>query len=445
MKNIDPHTLRLDGIYQQKGEDRWMQRIKLPAGVLSSRQATSIADLADRFAGGRLHLTTRGSIELHDLRGHDLAELNRQLVAVGLTGRGACGGAVRGISCSASFGPRFPACQSLARRLHRHFTGNPWFEGLPKKFKIGIEGSTENRRHLIQDIGLVFAGEREAEPLWDVWCGGGLGREPKPALLLAERVPERRLIPLIEGVLVVYRNGAKKGKRLKHLITEIGEAEFRDRLRAATPEPFDTLVRSGLGELLSPATDEEPVLVPVFAGELRADQLRRMARLADEYAGGCLAVTGNQDIAFAPTSEKNRAALQQRLNLAGPGDSLCHPAPTFRICPGSHECRMGLAPTRDIAAGILENLPAAASGLSLAISGCPNSCSQPQLADIGIVTRSLKKGPNGMAEPRFDLLLGENTGLGHPLAQNIGIEDLQNRIIDVLITLVNSEKIKAAS
>ncbi|TYO98536.1 sulfite reductase beta subunit-like hemoprotein [Geothermobacter ehrlichii] len=431
---FDPQQLRLDGIYQQAGDDRWMQRIKIPGGVLSSEQAEKIAEIASKYAGGRLHLTTRGSVELHDLRRHDLREVQRQLATVGLTGRGACGGAVRGIACGSSFGPNFASCQSLARRLTRHFTGNPWFEGLPKKFKIGILGSGDGKRHLIQDVGLVHAGIKDGRPLWDVWCGGGLGREPQAALLLAGRVPEERIIPLIEGILHVYRQGVEKGKRLKHLIRQVGEEEFRNRLRRFTPEPYAPVANSGFGTTLSLQTDEEPLRVQVFAGELPATSLIRLARLARDYTGGCLVLDGEQDILLLPTSEKNRAALQQRLVLAGLGESLTAPAPCFRVCPGSHDCRMGLAPTRDIARDILAGLPATATGTSLAISGCPNACSQPQLADYGIITRRLTKDEQGRRIPLFDLLRGEKDGLATPVAENLSLQDLQTRLKEVFNT-----------
>ncbi len=431
---FDPQQLRLDGIYQQAGDDRWMQRIRIPGGVLSSEQAEKIAGIASTCAGGRLHLTIRGSIELHDLRAHDLREIQRQLAAVGLSGRGACGGAVRGISCGSSFGPDFASCQSLARRLTRHFTGNPWFEGLPKKFKIGILGAGDGKRHLIQDVGLVRAGEMDGRPLWDVWCGGGLGREPQAALLLAERVPEERLIPLIEGILHVYRQGSEKGKRLKYLIRQIGEEEFRRRLRRLTPEPYAPITGSDFGTTLTPPAGEDPLRVPVFAGELAAASLLRLARLARDYAGGCLVLDSEQDILLLPTSEKNRAALQQRLILAGLGDSQTAPAPCFRICPGSHDCRMGLAPTRDIARDILTRLPATINGTSLAISGCPNACSQPQLADYGIVTRRLGQDEQGRKIPLFDLLQGEKDGLATTVAENLSLEDLQTRLEQVFNT-----------
>lgn len=427
--NYDPQQLRLDGIYQQRGDDRFMQRVKIPAGALSTDQARKLAELAERHAGNRIHLTTRGSIEFHDLRSADLAAVNRGMASVGLTGRGACGGAVRGISCSSALGEHYQLCQALARRLHRHFAGNPYFEGLPKKFKIGVDGSIATGRHLIQDIGLVYAGERETRPLWDLWCAGGLGRAPQAGFLLGNRIPEQRLLPLIEAIIRVYRQDTPKGKRLKFLLNEIGEVEFRARLRAATGELPPEQVDNQLGQLLSdPTINAEPLVARIYAGELTAGELVELAELADRHADGTLLLTADQDIALIPTSPGSRQRLAARLE-----DSRFSPRqPVCRICPGSHECIMGLAPTRDLGRRLLHQFGAELQGRSLALSGCPNSCSQPQLAELGVQSIKLVKDDEGRRSPRYDLYRRDSAGLGQPIASGLDEQQLVQALTDHL-------------
>lgn len=426
--SLDPQTLRLDGIYQQRDPARFMQRIKIPAGALSSIQAGQIARLAERHAGGRLHLTTRGSVELHDLQEVDLAPVQAGLLAVGLTGRGACGGAVRGVSCSTTFSPHYRECQALARRLHHHFTGNPHFEGLPKKFKIGVDGQRRGGRHLIQDCGLVFSGYTgEQAPLWEIWCAGGLGREPRPAFLLRERVEEHELLALLEAILTVYRARAGAGQRLKHVLAALGEAPFRAAVAAATRPLPTPPPASGLGTNLDRPSTEAPLTVPVFAGELTADALHQLAQLAADYAEGVLLLTADQDIALVADGEKSRSALQQRLLLFDLGDQSLRPQPVCRVCPGSHECKMGLAPTREIARRLLSEQGAAVA-TSFAISGCPNSCSQPQLADYGIVATRLVPDDNGLRTPRFDLYRRSGDALGTRIAEQLTDTELFARI-----------------
>jgi sulfite reductase beta subunit-like hemoprotein len=418
---IDYAKLRLDGIYQQNADGDLMLRVKLPAGVLSAEQAVQIAAVSERFSNGRLHLTTRGSIELHWLRYEKLAAVTTALAAVGLTSRGACGGAVRGISCSTSFAPGFEPVQALARRLHRHFTGNPHFEGLPKKFKIGIDAGYEGSRHLIQDVGLV----RVAGGRYDVWLAGGLGREPRAGFRFAEQVDEDRLIPLIESVVRVYRKHAPAGRRLKFLAGRLGEARLRELIRderRGTPNRFPLTVLEQ-SSLPSPV-EAKGVEVPVFAGELAADRLRRLAEIVAEHGGGFLVVTGNQNIAFAPTDGAARAAIERVLAAEDLSSGASAAEATLRVCPGSPLCRMGLAPTRDIARQVLDVLGPEGRTFSWAISGCLNSCAQAQLADAGILATHLVKTADGTRWPRFSLLRRADAGFGRAVAENLDLNGM---------------------
>lgn len=142
----DLRALRIEGVYQQKNR-QFMLRVKLASGLLSVSQAGLLADLGQKFGSGTLHLTTRGSVEFHDLDPADIPTVQRRMASVGLFSRGACGGAVRGISCSTTFGRGFTYSQQLARRLLLYFSGNPHFEGLPKKFKISVEADADGRHH----------------------------------------------------------------------------------------------------------------------------------------------------------------------------------------------------------------------------------------------------------------------------------------------------------
>jgi sulfite reductase beta subunit-like hemoprotein len=426
MINLDPQQLRLDGIYQQKGDDRYMQRVKIPAGALSAEQARKLAELADRYADSRVHLTTRGSIEFHDLHGVDLAPVNRGMASVGLTGRGACGGAVRGIACSTTCSEHYAACQALARRLHRHFAGNPYFEGLPKKFKIGVDGNASGR-HLIQDVGLVYAGDKDGQPLWDLWCAGGLGREPQAGFLLGNRIPEQRLLPLIEALLRVHREYTPRGKRLKHLLNEIGESEFRARLREQTGALPPLQIDNGLGQvLISRSASVEPVVARVFAGELTSAELLHLAALAEAHAGAVLLLSADQDLIFFPDSAAARSLLHEQLAASRFSDR----QPVCRICPGNHECALGLAPTRDLGQRLLEQFGTSLQGRSFAFSGCSNSCSQPQLADLGIQSVKLTKAADGTRSPRFDLYLRNSAGLGQPIANGLDEQQLFQTIAE---------------
>lgn len=426
---LDLQKLRIEGIYEQREPGSFMLRAKVPGGVLSAEQAVKAAELAERFARGKIHLTSRASLEFHWLREEDLVQAVRMLAAVGLTSRGACGGAVRGVICSTPFSADFPALQVLARRLHDHFTRNHRFEGLPKKFKIGLDGGySAESRHLIQDIGLV-RGESDSDgEYYDVWAAGGLGRAPVPAYLLAGRVPPERLIPLIEGVISVYKNHTPAGKRLKHLVGEIGRDAFRKLLDEAMEELPPGLHPDGLDKSLtrSPAAGPDCSLeAGVFAGELTADALRLLAAIAALHAGGFMVLTAEQNVAFLLRDASAREQASKALLEAGYEGTLREERVRFRICPGSHECKVGLAPTRTVAWEILSAMGKEAEKLSWAISGCQNSCSQPQLAGAGIIASKLVKSEGDIRTTRFDLYRRSDlSGFGTAVLHDLTFEEL---------------------
>jgi sulfite reductase (ferredoxin) len=415
---------RLDGIYRQRQDGFFMQRVKLAAGVISAGQARVVAEVSTRFGQGAVHLTTRGSLEVHWLRETDLPEVKRIFAAVGLTSRGACGGAVRGVTCSSQGAVGFPELETMARRMHRHFTANPRFERLPKKFKIGIEANVSGRRHLIQDVGLVLAESNGDGSRYDMYVAGGLGREPQAGFLFEASVSENRLIPLIEAIARVYAAHTPAGKRLKHLLREIGEIEFR-RLVAAEPSAGEELPTvSGLPEGLAPTSGSSRLAARMYAGQLTSQQLIALADFADRWAEGVLLATADQDISFHINAAHDPA--QASAALAGLG--FAEQQVTFRICPGTHQCRVGLSATRDIARTTIDAMGQRARTLTWAISGCPNSCTQPQLADVGIVSSSLAKDDNDERTPRFDIWRLDGEGLGKVVERSLNFNELCARV-----------------
>ncbi len=415
---------RLDGIYKQRQSGFFMQRIKLAAGVISSAQARAVSDVAEQYGKNSLHLTSRGSIEIHWLCEHDLVSVKRELAKVGLTSRGACGGAVRGITCDSLGSAASSAIESLSHRLHRHFTGNPRFERLPKKFKIGIETDVAGGRHLIQDAGLVLARQEGGHAWYDIWIAGGLGRAPRPGFLLSEAVPEERIIPIIETILNVYSGNVPPGKRLKHLASEIGEERLRTLIENHPGYNEELPPVTGLPDVVTlTSSASRQVVIPIFAGAITADQFRGIASIAERHAGGVFVISANQDIALLLDPSADHAAMYEELALSGI-PSAADGGLTLRVCPGSHECIMGLAPTRDVAERLAAILPEKSHRMVWAISGCPNSCTRPQLADVGIVASRQATGSGGERTPRYDIYRRTEDGFGKTIYEGLDCADL---------------------
>ncbi|HEX9078272.1 MAG TPA: hypothetical protein VF795_01710, partial [Desulfuromonadaceae bacterium] len=235
--------------------------------------------------------------------------------------------------------------------------------------------------------------------------------------------------PLVEAIATVYAANVPPGRRLKSLAGEIGEEGLR-RLIHAEPGAAEELPPvSGLPEHLIPIpAGRQRLEARLFAGLLTSDQLLRLADFADSRADGALMVTPDQDVAFLLAHGIDGAAAASELEEAGFNRHPASGPPVFRVCPGSHECLAGLAPTRDVARAVLEVLGPAGATLSWAVSGCPNSCTQPQLADAGIAVSRLTAEEGGEKAPRFDLYRRTTAGLGHKVGEHLTLGELRKAV-----------------
>lgn len=173
-----------------------------------------------------------------------------------------------------------------------------------------------------------------------------------------------------------------------------------------------------------PSAGRERLLLPLFAGQLTSAKLRELAAFAEKNSNGVLQVTADQDLAF-PLAAAVDPALAA-IDLAKQVDPATNAVAglVFRVCPGNHECKMGLAPTRDVALALVNAMPEAAKALEWALSGCPNSCVQPQLADMGIIVSKLLTSEEGGKAPLFDIYCRTGVGFGEKVQERLTLAEL---------------------
>src|SRR5476649_255740 len=235
-------SLRLArGIYGQRQPGVQMVRIKLPFGKITFKQLLRIADIADEYASGNLHLTTRQDIQLHYVSLDRTPQLWAELEQDEITLREACGNTVRNVTASATSGidPLEPFDVSpYAHATFEYFLRNPICQDMGRKFKISFSSSeADTAFSYIHDIGLIPKLKENGERGFKVLLGGGLGAQPLLASIVEEFLPEDQLIPYIEAIIRVFdrygeRNNRNKA-RLKYLIQKLGLDEV---LRLAKAE-----------------------------------------------------------------------------------------------------------------------------------------------------------------------------------------------------------------
>jgi sulfite reductase (ferredoxin) len=452
------------GIYGQRQVGVQMVRIKIPFGGFTANQLRRIAEVADRFATGVGHVTTRQDIQLHFVPLRDVPTIMRGLAEVGLTTREACANTVRNVTACHLAG----VCQGevfdvtpYAKTVALHLLRNPLNQSLPRKFKIAFSGCQHDCALTpIHDIGLLAVRRDSGDLGFRMSVGGGLGSAPRIAQVLRDFVPMNELIPSVEAVIKVFDTlGNRKNRhkaRMKFVIEKLGFEEFRRRWADAysamgyarpdlpslkllshedaappliMPQPASRGNGSGQpqgssnGSLKSPAYEswkrtnvvkqKQPGYVAVVLklpmGDLTAEQMWAVAGLAERYSNGNIRTTINQNLIIRWIQETRLDDLHGELareGLADPGAELVE---DIIACPGTDTCGLGITSSKGLARAMAEvfppgQVPDDLRGVSVKISGCHNSCAQHHIATIGLHGVGKRIGEH--VAPHYELHLG---------------------------------------
>ncbi len=436
-----------------------MQRIKIPGGGVDAGQLETLAELAEEYSDGIVHVTTRQDFQLHYVHIEDTPALMRRLAAANITTREACGNSVRNVTAC----PYAGVCPDevfdvtpYSRALSRFLLGHPDCQNFGRKFKPAFSGCSQHACALtnLHDMGMIATSRSEngkAQRGFEVYVGGGLGAVPYQAKLFDPFVPPQELLPLAQSIARVFaRHGEKKNRnraRIKFLIQDLGIERFRELVReermTLPPDPRWTEFVEGAeefreealhppGELAAPVagpferwlkTNVRPQKQPGYAvvtvalplGDITANQLRSLADIVRRFTRGTLRTTVEQNFILRWISRSDLAEIYRELDavsLAQPGAGTIV---DITACPGTDTCKLGISSSRGLAAELRKQLheksfqmDEAVNNLHIKISGCFNSCGQHHVADLGFYGVSRKMG--GYAVPHFQLVLGGEWG-----------------------------------
>jgi sulfite reductase (ferredoxin) len=447
------HRLR-HGVYGQRQDGVHMIRSKLPLGLLGPEQLEAFADLTEAYSSGIAHLTTRQDIQVHFVPLKNTPDLMRVLAKAEMTSREACGNVVRNITASEMAGVEpddvfdvTPYGMALAQFLLRHPDG----QSLGRKFKVTLSGTFDPRFNHgpIHDLGLT-AQIRDGQRGFHVLVGGGLGAVPHEAQVLTEFLPEAELFPTAVAILRLFaRHGEKKRRaraRMKFLVAQWGIERFRaevqrerDELKpqpewadfrdtsqdwtdqplwgpgAQLPEPRDKQEKQWLRTNVYPQKQAgyATVKIRVPRGDLIPAQLRSLAGLLRGHVGDSLRLGVDQSIFLRFVSWDRLPQVYDTLKSMDLGMTRAGGLGDTVTCPGADSCKLGITTPRSLHRHIedlLEDLSEhpRLEQLRIKVSGCPSSCAQHQLADIGFFGAA--RTQNGVTAPHFMLVLGGQAG-----------------------------------
>ena len=449
----------------QNGEGKalpyFMVRIRIPNGILRAEQLRAIADLSRRFGRGVADITVRQNIQLHWVTPEALPEVLETLEGHGLTTLGACGDVVRNITgCPVAGLDADEICDPspLALEASRLLAGNAEFYNLPRKFKVSLTGCRAWCSYPeINDVGLTaitrnFRGQSETG--FSLRVGGGLSTDPHLGVRLNAFVRWNQVVDVIRGVAELFRSAStlrehRERARLKFLFLREGW----------TGEGFQSELERVLGFKLDPA---EPELLPhdiyrdhigihpqkqeglcfvgaaVLRGRVSSEQLQAAAELSERFASGDLRTTVMQNLLIVNVPHRNAELLAKELTASG---FPVHASPFVRgaiACSGTEFCKLAITETKGFSRWLTEELddrlPGFDQELKLHVTGCPNSCGQHWIADIGLEGKKLKV--NGALVDAYYFCLGGAVGALQSIARPVGYRCSAQEVPDAIERLL---------
>jgi sulfite reductase beta subunit-like hemoprotein len=432
------YALKTWGVCAQEQAHVFMVRVRVPGGVVPTSQARGLARVARAYGNDWLHLTTRQNVELHWVEDRKVPDVLDKIGRLGLTTRSACGHTMRNVMCSEDAGVSLDEpfdCLPDARAvsdaiLARSATLNCQ---LPSRVNLAFGGSPRCRDDARLNDGGFVSVVRDGEAGYELWGGGSLGRDPHLAVGLAEFVPRADVLAAAEALVDVFVahgsfDAPAKG-RLKYVVERLGADGFRQTWQDAfaearnrphpPPVPVEVLRPADRVEILRVvppggwSTGVRPqrqvgratVTVEAPLGDLYGADLDALANLADRVCDGAMNLSRDQNVvlrnvAVAEVAHVRQVLLDRGLYLVGES----HVA-SVRACTGSAVCALGITTAPDAGSALLAS-PALGrnSSLRVHISGCPNSCAQHQVGDIGLAGSKVRLG--GRARDGYQVYLG---------------------------------------
>ena len=479
----------MNGLYIQL--HAYMLRIAIPYGMLSSTQLRKIAHIARTYDRGYGHFTTRQCIQFNWPKLEDTPEILAELAEVQMHAIQTSGNSFRNVTADQYAGvsaDEIEDSRPYAEIIRQWGALHPEFSYLPRKFKIAVTGSPNDRTAAkFHDIGVILKKNDVGETGFEIIIGGGQGRTPMIAQIVREFLPRHDLLSYLEAIMRIYnlmgrRDNIFKAK-LKILVYKLGIDEMQklveeewnqikdgplklpqaeiDRVAAHfAPPPFETV------ESDARAFDIHKFESPAFArwartnvaahkqsgyaivnltlkptggvpGDATAEQMDAVADLADRYSLGEIRVTHEQNLVFAHVKEADLYRLWRALdeigfatpNLSLIGDMIC--------CPGLDYCGLANARSIPVAQRIGKRFADLdrqldIGELRLKISGCINACGHHHVGHVGIL------GVERKGEEYYQITLGGNPAMDATIGDVVGPAFSSDDVVDAVETVVTT-------
>ena len=486
-----PLRLR-NGLYLQL--HAYMLRVAIPYGLLSAAQLRMLAAVARKYDRGYGHFTTRQNIQYNWIKLEDTPQILADLATVEMHAIQTSGNCIRnttsdpfaGVTADEIEDPR-PYCEIIRQWSTLH----PEFSWLPRKFKIAVSASENDRAAVhVHDVGLYLRRNEAGEVGFQVLVGGGLGRTPIMGKVLREFLPKQHLLTYLEAILRIYNEYGRRDNiykaRIKILVQVLGIDNMREAVEAEWASMDHTaldLNEQTIADIVrhfappaykAQGADDEKILSRAMAvepalakwvkqnisahkaagyaiatislkppgkppGDVTSEQMELIADLAETYGFGEIRVTHEQNLVLSDVRRRDLPDLWCRLSAAGLGTANVGLASDIIACPGLDYCSLANARSIPVAEKLGVHLASRESEigpLKIKISGCINACGHHHVGHIGIL------GVDKNGEEFYQITVGgsadQNAAVGGIVGRAVpaeGVNDAVDKLLDVYMKL----------
>jgi sulfite reductase (ferredoxin) len=474
------------GVYEQRKDGAYMVRIRCNAGAITPTQFKKAAELSKIYGNPSIHVTTRQEIQIHDVNIDKIIPIIRGLREVDISSRGGGGNTVRNVMASFDSGLFYDDVfdvTTYAYELTNRLIADKESWNLPRKYKITFSSKKNNNANAhVQDLGFI-ADIRDGVKGFKVYATGGMGGGPELGIILHEFAPAEDIYIIAEALKRVFSQyGNRKNKhkaRLRWLIKDLGEEKLRElynteveELRAegnlltfnedlfpnssnvsdTAPEPI--INNSGdykkwIGRHVKAQTQDGlfAVSIPLLLGDIGSDEAGELAELLEKLGDNTLRFTMDQNICLRNIPEVYLANIYEVAVKVSELSSKSSILGNSVACTGADTCRLGICLPKGLNKAIMTRLEKGRvdldrlAAVKINISGCPNTCGQHMIADIGF---SGKVGRNGQnSYPAYNIVAGARSLEGQErlagIITDINARDLPDFLEEVLFDFQSKE------
>ena len=473
----------MNGLYLQL--HAYMLRVAVPYGVLSSAQLRGLAAIGRKYDRNYGHFTTRQNLQFNWIKLVDVPAILDDLAQVDMHAIQTSGNCIRNVTTDQFAGAAADEVvdpRVYAEILRQWSTLHPEFTFLPRKFKIAITGSPQDRAAIaVHDVGIRARRLEDGQPGFDIFVGGGLGRAPFLAKRLRDGLPEADLIAYLEAILRIYNQYGRRDNiykaRIKILVHEVGIDKLREQIDAEferirgpkfrldpeivevirahfAPPPFAGLAAD------SPAFEAAKLAEPAFArwvqsnvrehrqpgyasatislkppggipGDATSEQMEAVADLAERFSFGELRVSHEQNLVLAHVRLDELHGLWTELGKHGLDSANAGLIGDIIACPGLDYCALANARSIPLAQEISQRFADperqhAIGELKIKMSGCINACGHHHVGHIGVL------GVDKHGVETYQITVGgsstENAALGTVVGPAVGYDEVTDKI-----------------